>query len=91
MHGSKGLEADYIVIPGLSTGTYGFPSAIADDPVLDLAMPAPEAFPRAEERRLFYVALTRARRAVVLISHPRKMSPFVIEILEDPNVTVDRE
>jgi DNA helicase-4 len=88
VHGSKGLEADYIVIPGLSTGTYGFPSAIADDPVLDLAMPAPEAFPRAEERRLFYVALTRARRAVVLISHPRKMSPFVIEILEDPNVIV---
>ena len=88
VHGSKGLEADYIVIPGMITGTYGFPSAIADDPVLDLAMPAPESFPRAEERRLFYVALTRARRAVLLISHPRRMSPFVIELLKDPHVTV---
>ena len=88
MHASKGLEADYIVIPGLTTGTYGFPSTIADDPVLDLAMPAPEAFPRAEERRLFYVALTRARRAVLLITHPRRMSPFVIELLKDPHVTV---
>ena len=44
VHGSKGLEADYIVIPGMTTGTYGFPSNIADDPVLDLAMPAPESF-----------------------------------------------
>jgi DNA helicase-4 len=88
VHGSKGLEADYIVIPGLTTGTYGFPSTIADDPVLDLAMPAPESFPRAEERRLFYVALTRARRAVLLISHPRRMSPFIIELLKDPHVTV---
>jgi DNA helicase IV len=88
VHGSKGLEADYIVIPGMITGTYGFPSTIADDPVLALAMPAPESFPRAEERRLFYVALTRARRAVLLISHPRRMSPFVIELLKDPHVTV---
>jgi DNA helicase-4 len=56
--------------------------------VLDLAMPAPESFPRAEERRLFYVALTRARRAVLLISHPRRMSPFVIELLKDPHVIV---
>jgi DNA helicase-4 len=88
VHGSKGLEADYIVIPGMTTGTYGFPSTIADDPVLDLAMPTPEAFPHAEERRLFYVALTRARRAVLLITHPRRMSPFVIELLKDPHVTV---
>ena len=88
VHGSKGLEADYIVIPSMTTGTYGFPSTIADDPVLDLAMPAPESFPRAEERRLFYVALTRARRAVLLITDPRRMSPFVIELLKDPHVTV---
>jgi DNA helicase IV len=88
VHGSKGLEADYIVIAGLTTGTYGFPSTIAGDPVLDLAMPAPETFPHAEERRLFYVALTRARRAVLLITHPQQMSPFVIELLKDPHVTV---
>lgn len=88
VHSSKGLEADYIVLPGMTTGTYGFPGTIADDPVLDLAMPAPESFPQAEERRLFYVALTRARRAVVLISPPRQPSPFVVEFLNDPDVTV---
>jgi DNA helicase IV len=45
VHGSKGLEADYIVIPGMTTGTYGFPSTMSGDPVLHLAMPAPETFP----------------------------------------------
>ena len=88
VHGSKGLEADYIVVPGMTTGTYGFPSNIADDPVLDLAMPAPESFAHAEERRLFYVALTRARREVTLITSPQRMSPFVVELLDDPHVTV---
>jgi DNA helicase-4 len=88
MHGSKGLEADYIIIPGMTTGTYGFPSNITDDPVLDLAMPAPESFAHAEERRLLYVALTRARREVVLITPPDRMSPFVVELLKDPHVTL---
>ena len=88
MHGSKGLEADYIVIPGMTTGAHGFLSSIPEDPVLALAMPAPESFPRAEERRLFYVALTRARRAVVLMSHPQRMSPFVIELVRDGHAIV---
>ena len=88
MHGSKGLEADYIVIPGMTTGVFGFPSNIADDTVLDLAMPAPESFAHAEERRLLYVALTRARRGVTLITSPLRMSPFVIELLDEPHVTV---
>jgi DNA helicase-4 len=51
-------------------------------------MPAPESFAHAEERRLFYVALTRARRAVTLITPPQRMSPFVVELLDDPHVTV---
>ena len=86
MHGSKGLEADYVVIPGMTTGTYGIPSNITDDPVLDLAMPAPESFAHAEERRLLYVAMTRARREVVLIAPPDRMSPFVVELIKDPHV-----
>lgn len=86
VHGAKGLEADYVVIPGMGTGTYGFPSTIADDPVLGLAMPEPEGFDHAEERRLLYVALTRARRQVTLITPLARMSPFVVELLTDPRV-----
>ena len=49
-------------------------------------MPAPESFAHAEERRLLYVAMTRARREVVLITPPDKMSPFVVELIKDPHV-----
>jgi DNA helicase-4 len=88
MHGSKGLEADYVVIPGMTTGSYGIPSNIRDDVVLHLAMPVSESFAYAEERRLLYVALTRARREVVLIAPPDSMSPFVVELLKDPLVSL---
>ena len=52
------------MMPNPTTGTYGFPSDIAGDPVLHLAMPSPDTFTHAEERRLFYVALTRAPPAL---------------------------
>lgn len=87
-HSSKGLEADFIVIPRMETGRYGFPSQIADDPVLDLVMASPDSYPHAEERRLFYVALTRARREVTLIAPEGRESPFVVELLRDGLVEV---
>lgn len=83
VHSSKGLEADYIVIPNVTAGTYGFPSEIVDDPVLSLAMPNADSYPHAEERRLFYVALTRARRHVTLIGVQGLESAFVAELLKE--------
>ncbi len=88
IHGSKGLEADYVIIPGLTKGAYGFPSTMVDDPVLQLAMPAGDAFPLAEERRLFYVAVTRAKRSVLLLTVAGKESPFLIELVHEHNVSV---
>ncbi len=83
IHASKGGEADYIVIPGMVSGKWGFPSTIPNDPVLRLAMPAAEKFPKAEERRLFYVALTRARRGVLLVTINNRESRFVMELIRD--------
>ena len=83
VHSSKGLEADYVVLPNVSSGTYGFPSEVVDDPILALAMTEADDYPHAEERRLFYVALTRARRHVTLIGVQGLESPFVAELLAD--------
>jgi DNA helicase-4 len=83
IHASKGLEADYVVIPGLTRDKSSFPSKIADDPVLRLAMPAREPFPLAEERRLFYVAITRARRSVTLVTVRDRVSPFLVELINE--------
>ncbi|MBD8524143.1 UvrD-helicase domain-containing protein [Pseudomarimonas arenosa] len=80
VHGSKGLEADYVLLPRMVNGYYAFPSTIEDDPVLSLVRPAGDDFEHAEERRLFYVALTRARRSVFLITEQHKVSPFIVEM-----------
>ena len=81
VHGSKGLQADYVVVLGLCSGRYGFPTEVADDPLLDLVLAAPEQHPNGEERRLFYVALTRARRHVFLLADGGPPSPFVLELI----------
>lgn len=80
VHSSKGLQADYVILLGLQGGKLGFPSLIADDPLLELVMPEPEAYPHAEERRLFYVALTRARHRVYLLVSKYLPSCFAEEL-----------
>ena len=83
VHRSKGLEADYAVVLGLCAGKHGFPVEIADDPLLDLVLAAPEAHPNAEERRLFYVAITRARRQVFLLADGGEPSVFARELIDE--------
>lgn len=81
IHKAKGTEADYVFVLGLQTGRYGFPNDVGEDPLLKLAQPEAEAYPMSEERRLFYVALTRAKRKVWLMSNYVRLSSFVEEVL----------
>lgn len=83
IHSSKGLEADFVILLDNEAGTYGFPSEVADDPVLRMVLSSEGAFPHAEERRLFYVAVTRARYCAYLLAPSNNPSTFVQEILED--------
>ena len=81
-HRSKGLEADYTVLLDVSEGDYGVPSRIEDDELLNLVIPRPETFAYAEERRLFYVALTRASRGAFLLYNEKKPSRYIRELCD---------
>ena len=67
-----------MVVVDLADDRWGFPSQIDDDPLLELVLPPPhgKAYAFAEERRLFYVALTRARHGAYLITDPKFPSAF---------------
>ena len=86
IHKSKGREADAVAVLELKTARYGFPSEIEDDQLLELILPANETFPHAEERRVLYVAMTRARSKVVLVADPSSPSEFVEELQSCPEV-----
>lgn len=82
IHRAKGLETDHTMVLDMAEGRGGFPSVVQEDPVLALVKSAPEDCPFAEERRLFYVALTRARHSTWLLTPDDRPSPFVTELLE---------
>jgi len=81
-HASKGKESDHVIILGLNNGKYGFPSQKPISPLLDCLLPKAEEFQYAEERRLFYVAVTRSKHTVHLLSDIKKPSQFITELLE---------
>jgi DNA helicase-4 len=65
VHKSKGLEADNVIVLNLKNHLLGFPNKMTDDPMLSLLLSDDEKYRFAEERRLFYVALTRTKNEVV--------------------------
>ena len=87
VHKSKGLEADYVIILQCNKDIYGFPSQVSDDPVLDVVLTKSDKFPFGEERRLFYVAITRAKIRTIVMFDKRYPSVFVDEFLNPEKVT----
>ena len=86
-HKSKGLEADNVIVLNLKNDLYGFPNKLTGDPIISLLLSAPEACRFAEERRLFYVALTRTKNKVYLLT-PENESLFTKEIKRYSNYLV---
>lgn len=87
VHSSKGLEADYVILLNGNAGTFGFPSEISDDPLLSFLLSKADQFPNGEERRLFYVALTRAKKHVYLLASQESPSKFITELEANEQVT----
>lgn len=80
VHKSKGLEAENIIVLNCSAGRLGFPSQISDDAVLNLLLNESDQFENGEERRLFYVAMTRAKERLYLITDDKSKSKFILEL-----------
>ena len=87
VHKSKGLEADYVILLQCNKDTYGFPSLVSDDPVLNYVLTKSDQFPYGEERRLFYVAITRAKMKTLVLYDKRFPSVFVDEFLHPEKVS----
>ena len=87
VHKSKGLEADYVILLQCNKDTYGFPSLVSDDPVLNYVLTKSDQFPYGEERRLFYVAITRAKLKTLVLYDKRFPSVFVDEFLHPEKVS----
>ncbi|WP_272690423.1 DNA helicase IV [Providencia sp. PROV152] len=77
IHASKGKQADHVIICGLNSGKDSFPAVARESIMEQVLLPKHEEFEYAEERRLLYVAMTRAKQQVWLLYHPDEPSEFV--------------
>lgn len=88
VHKAKGLEADHVILIDCDSGRTGFPSLVADDPVLSYLLSESDDYEFGEERRVFYVAITRSIKNMYVFSSQNRQSPFVTEMLlaDKPNI-----
>ena len=80
VHKAKGLEGDVIIVLNCNSGKFGFPSEMSDDQVLNLLLSEADQFENGEERRLFYVAMTRAKEKVYFVTDSSYKSKFIAEL-----------
>ena len=90
-HRSKGLGYDNVILINMFEGKFGFPCQIEDDPIMKMVMHEDKSMPFAEERRLFYVALTRTKNRVYIATPKHKPSRFLVELIKDYNLPHDKD
>lgn len=88
VHKSKGLECDYIILLNCNGGTIGFPSQISDNPILRYVLSEPDTYAFSEERRIFYVGITRAKKHTWVLYDIKNPSPFVKEFVPTLNPAI---
>ena len=79
-HSSKGLGYDDVIVINGKNETYGFPAKVEDDPVLSFVIKGDRSIDYAEERRLFYVAMTRTKNRVFFVAPEANPSEFLLEL-----------
>jgi len=82
IHAAKGLEAKVVFIIGLTEGYGGFPDVWLEDRIFQVIKKANHDLLLEEERRLFYVAITRAKDKLFLMTEKGNESSFLKEIPE---------
>ena len=82
-HSSKGLGYDNVILINMFEGKFGFPCQIEDDPIMKLVTYEDYSMPFAEERRLFYVAMTRTKNRVYIAAPKVRPSRFLVELIRD--------
>ena len=80
IHASKGLEAENVIIINLTNDLYGLPNKLKNSKLIEELHPSDTSYLYAEERRLFYVALTRSKNKVYLLIPFFKKSQFIKEL-----------
>ncbi len=83
IHRSKGLESNNVIIINLNNDICGLPSKIKEDKILSLVNNNTEKYLYGEERRLFYVALTRTKNYCYLLVNKKTESIFIKELVRD--------
>lgn len=91
VHQSKGLECDYIILLNCNGGVIGFPSQISDAPILKYVLSEPDGYEYGEERRIFYVGITRAKKHTWVLYDTTNPSIFVREFITLPEVLSSHE
>lgn len=83
VHKSKGLEEENVILINLENKLTGFPNQMKDDKLLRFVSKRYEKYPFSEERRLFYVALTRTKNYVYILTPKKEESIFIKELRKD--------
>lgn len=82
VHKSKGLEADNVILLNFRNDKVGFPNQIVSDKVLNFVLKDEDGYLYSEERRLFYVAITRTKNRTFVLTDNNVPSPFLKEFKE---------